>query len=224
MDLLKHRTDTELLRRVQDELEWNPRVEGSGVTARVKDGIVMLSGFVGSYAHKIAAIDAVHQLAGVLDVADEIEVRSPRQAKADEEIARAVRAALVWDVYIPDHRIQSTVSSGWVTLEGTVDRWEQREDAMRCVERLLGVRGVSNRIVINAPIVDEARVRSTIEKALARRAKREAKHLDIKVDEGVVTLQGTVDSWAERNAVERLVSYTPGVRELVNEITVDSYQ
>jgi osmotically-inducible protein OsmY len=224
MTLLKNRTDGELLRRVQDELEWNPRVDAVEVTARVKNGIVTLSGFVDSYAHKLAAIDAVHQLAGVLDVVDEIEVRSRRQSKADEEIARAVRAALAWDVYVPDERIRSTVSNGWVTLEGSVERWQQREDALLSVGRLLGVRGVTNRIVVETPIVDEATMRSSIERALKRRAEREAKHLLIQVRDGVVTLSGTVDSWAERNAVERLASYTPGVRKLVNQLTVDSYQ
>ena len=39
-----------------------------------------------------------------------------------------------------------------------------------------------------------------------------------------MTLKGTVDSWAERNAVERLANYAPGVKRLVNEITVDAYQ
>jgi osmotically-inducible protein OsmY len=221
---MKTRTDAEILRRVQDELEWNPRVDSVEVTAKVKSSVVTLAGFVDSYAHKVAVIDAIHQLAGVLDVVDELEVRSRTQTKLDEEIARAVRMALVWDVFVPDDRIQSTVSKGWVTLEGSVDRWQQREDAVRAVVRLLGVRGVTNRIVVDAPSVDGARIRSSIEEALKRRAEREAKHLEIDVREGVVTLKGTVDSWAERNAVERLACYTPGVRKLVNEIVVDSYQ
>jgi osmotically-inducible protein OsmY len=224
MTLIANRVDSEILGLVNDELEWNPRVESVDLTAKVKNGVVTLSGFVDSYAHKLAAVDAVHHIGGVLDVADEIEVRSRREVHADEEIARAVRAALVWDVYVPDARIQSTVSHGWVTLEGSVDRWQQREDAAHSVERLAGVRGVTNRIVVETPAVDETEIRSAIEGALMRRAEREAKHLQIQVRDGVVTLKGTVDSWAERNAVERLASYTPGVRNLVNEITVDSYQ
>lgn len=224
MTLIANRVDSEILKRVKDELEWNPRIESVDLKAEAKIGVVTLSGFVDSYAHKIAAVDAVHQIAGVLDVADEIEVHSRREVKADEEIARAVRAALVWDVYVPDERIQSTVSRGWVTLEGNVDRWQQREDAVHSVQRLLGVRGVTNRIVVETPAVDASKIRSAIENALTRRAEREAKHLQIQVRDGVVTLKGTVDSWAERNAVERLASYTPGVKKLVNEITVDSYQ
>jgi len=224
MTLLQTRTDGELLRRVQDELEWNPRIEAAELTVHVKNGIVTLSGFVDAYARKIAAVDAVHQLHGVLDVVDEIEVRSRRQSKADEEIARAVRAGLEWDAWVPAENVRSTVSNGWVTLEGSVQNGQQREDAMRIVERLLGVRGVTNKIAIDAPAITAAGIRSSIEKALTRRAAREAKHLEIDVRDGVVTLKGTVDSWAERNAVERLANYAPGVKRLVNEITVDAYQ
>jgi osmotically-inducible protein OsmY len=224
MTLVQTRTDAELLRLVQDELEWNPRIEATEITARVRNGVVTLSGFVDSYAHRIAAVDAVHQLAGVQDVVDDLELHSRRQAKADEEIARAIRAALAWDAWVPDEGIRSTVSNGWVTLEGSVENGHQREDALRAVERLLGVRGVTNKIAIDGPAITASGIRSSIEKALTRRAAREAKHLSIDVREGVVTLKGTVDSWAERNAVERLASYTPGVKRLVNEITVDAYQ
>jgi osmotically-inducible protein OsmY len=223
MTLVQIRSDGELLRRVQDELEWNPRLEATEITARVRNGVVTLTGFVDAYAHKVAAVDAVHQLANVRDVVDDLEVHSHRQAKADEEIARAVRCALAWDAWVPDERITSTVSHGWVTLDGKVDNGQQRDDALRAVERILGVRGVTNRIAIDAPAITAAGIRSSIEKALTRRAAREAKHLAIDVRDGVVTLKGTVDSWAERNAVERLASYTPGVRKLVNEIVVDAY-
>jgi hypothetical protein len=37
--------------------------------------------------------------------------------------------ALIWDVFVPDQRIRSTVTNGWVTLDGDVDFWAEREDA-----------------------------------------------------------------------------------------------
>jgi osmotically-inducible protein OsmY len=216
-------SDNEILNRVRTELSWDPRVDSTEITAKVKNGIVTLTGFVDTYAKKISALGAIHQISGVLDIADEIEVRPPVREKADQELAQAVRSALVWDVYVPDERIKSTVSGGWVTLEGNVDRWQQREDAARSVERLTGVRGVTNRIEVKPPTVDAAKIRTSIEDALMRRAEREAKHLTIDVKDGVVTLKGSVDSWAEKNAIERLAYYSKGVKRLVNEIKVDPY-
>ena len=42
------------------------------------------------------------------------------------------------------------------------------------------------------------------ERALERRAEREARRINVAVKDGVVTLSGSVQSWAERNAVERV--------------------
>lgn len=216
-------SDTELLRRVRVELDWNPRVQGKDIAATVKNGVVTLTGFVDSYAKKVAAVDAIHHVTGVLDVADDVQVKFPGQGKTDQEIAQAVRAALVWDVFVPDERIQSTVSNGWVTLAGEVDRLQQREDATRSVEHLSGVRGITNQIVVKGPRVDAVKLRTSIEDALKRRAEREAKRISISTDDGVVTLRGKVDSWAERASVAQLAAFAPGVKSVVNEITVDPY-
>ncbi len=216
-------SDSEVQKRVQQELDWNPRVDAAGIAVKVKDGVVTLTGFVDTYAKKIAACDAAHRVAGASDVADEVEVRLRNPVRTDQEIAQAVRSALMWDAFVPDERIKSTVSSGWVTLEGNVDGWQQREDAARCIERLSSVRGVTNRIAVKPPAVDAARIRTSIESALTRRARREASQIAVSVIDGVVTLKGTVDSWAEKNALELLASYTPGVKRLVNEIRIDPY-
>lgn len=215
-------SDSELQQRVRMELEWNPRISAPGITATVKDGIITLAGFVDAYGKKTAALEAIHQISGALDVADEIQVRLSR-GKTDQEVAQAVRSALMWDVYVPDEKIRSTVSGGWVTLEGKVDRWQQREDAGRCVERLSGVLGVMNKIEVTPPKVDASKIRSSIEGALTRRAEREARRIGVTVVDGVVTLTGRVDSWAEKNSVGHLAGYSPGVKSVTNKITVDPY-
>lgn len=215
--------DSDLRQSVQAELDWDPGVDTTGIVVRVEKGIVTLSGVVETYAKKVAAVGAAHRILGVLDVVDELQVRIPGQPKTDLELAEAVRNALVWDVYVPDKRIQSTVSEGWVTLEGDVDLWHQRDVAVQAVERLGGVRGVTNRIVVCPSPVDAARLHDSIEDALARRAEREAKRIRVRVREGVVEVTGSVHSWAEKNAIERLVTYTPGVRRIENKIVVDPY-
>jgi len=223
MSLTSTVSDSDIRRRVEQELEWDPRVDPERIAVKVNDGVVTLSGFVDSYGMKVAACDGVHHVSGVLDVVDEIEVQIRIQAKTDHDLAQAVRAALIWDVFVPDERIRSTVSDGWITLEGDVDRWQQREDAVRCVERLTGVRGVTNRIEVKAEAVDPTKIRKSIESALKRRAEREAGRIAVTVSDGVVTLKGTVDSWADRNALERLASHSPGVKDLINEIRVDPF-
>jgi osmotically-inducible protein OsmY len=91
------------------------------------------------------------------------------------------------------------------------------------VERLSGVLGVTNSIQVTPPKVDASKIRSSIEGALKRRAEREARRIGVSVVDGVVTLTGKVDSWAEKNSVEQLASYAPGVKSVANRISVDPY-
>src|SRR6266542_277176 len=92
-----------------------------------RDGVVTLTGVVSSYAKKLAAQEAAHRISGGLDVANDVEVRPDGVfVRSEADIARAVRHILEWDALVPDEPIKSTVSHGWVTLEGDVDFWHQR--------------------------------------------------------------------------------------------------
>jgi len=102
----------------------------------VNDAVATLTGVVSSYAKKITAQEAAHRVAGILDVANDIEVKPvDRFARTDTEIASAVRNALEWDALVPNELIRSTVSDGRVNLEGGVDYWREREDAERAILR-----------------------------------------------------------------------------------------
>lgn len=214
-------SDSETQRDVQQELEWDRRVT-VGVGVRVNHGVVTLVGKTDTYAKKVAARDAAHRVAGVVDVVDELEVEvRGRSFRNDAEIAQAVRQALIWDACVPDEKIASSVSGGWVTLEGEVDHACQLEDAVRVVERLNGVRGVTNRICVRPAPIEASRIRASIQAALDRQADWEAKRLEIQVSEGVVRIDGRVRSWSEKSAVERVALHAPGVRRVQNHIVVD---
>lgn len=215
------KSDADIDRAVTQELEWDPRVDSKAIGVSVKNGVVTLAGFVDSYAKKLAARDAAHAVSGVLDVADQIQVKPLATLKTDAEISQAIRSALSWDVYVPDQRIKSTVSNGWVTLEGDVDLPYERDDAVRAIERLAGVRGVSNLIVIKPMRADAAAIRNAIEGALSRRAQREAKAINIKVDGSTVRLSGIAQSKAEKNAIERMALNTAGVTRVENAIVIN---
>jgi osmotically-inducible protein OsmY len=209
---------------VLNELRWDSRVRATEVGVEVEEGIVTLSGNVDSYAKKLAARQAAHRVAGVLDVADETKVVIPGDgARTDAHIAEAIRSALRWNVLVPDERIQTTVSDGWVTLDGDVDRWVERADAENAIRDLQGVRGVSNLIRLKPQHVDPAIVRASIESALERRAEREARHIGIEVDDGTVTLSGDVHDWAEQQEVVQVASHAPGVRAVKNDLHIDLF-
>src|SRR6266542_4192814 len=120
--------DSEIKQAVQEEFKWDTRIKETEIGVEVKNGVVTLTGTVSSYAEKMAAQEAAHFVTGVLDVANDIEVKAPGSpGRTDTEIAQAVRHALEWDVGVPHERIRSTVSDGIVNLDGNVNFLRERE-------------------------------------------------------------------------------------------------
>jgi osmotically-inducible protein OsmY len=222
--MLQLQNDKERMQRIMRELKWDSRIDWAGIHVEVKDAVATLTGTVSSYAQKIAAQDAAHRVGGVLDVANDIDVNPVnRFARTDAEIASAVRNALEWDALVPNELIQSTVSGGWVTLEGEVDYWRERNDAERAIRRLAGVVGVINKIAIRTRPVDPKELREQIESALERRADREAERLRLEVHNGAVDLWGRVHSWQEKRAVIGSIGHAPGVTQVRDHLRIDPY-
>ena len=138
---LATKSDAQIKTDVLNELKWDATVDETEVGVQVKDGIVTLTGNISAYPKKLAARDAAHRVWGVRDVVDDMKIRIPATwERTDEDVAKAVRSALKWDVLVPDDKIATTVSNGTVTLLGSVNTWMQRYDAERCVHRLAGVK------------------------------------------------------------------------------------
>lgn len=213
--------DLELRQEILDELEYEPAVNAAHVGAVVDKGVVTLSGYVESYPEKLAAVTAAQRVKGVRAVADEVEVRHPADKKtSDDEIAKRAVSILGWDTVVPDGAVQLVVHNGWVTLQGTVDWYYQRQNAEADVRMLSGVRGVTNSIEIN-PRVHPGDIKRKIEDALRRHAEVEAATVRVAVrDGGTVLLEGTVGSWAERTAAERAVWSAPGVRVIDDRLSI----
>jgi osmotically-inducible protein OsmY len=205
-------TDVRIHHDVLEELTWDPHVDETEVGVEVDNGVVTLTGTVTSWAKRAAAQEAARRVAGVLDVANDIQVKTPGGLdRTDTEIAQAVRRALEWDVFVEHERIRSTVTRGCVTLEGAVDRLSQRDDAERAIRNLTGVTRVVNKITVTTPPSTNEQVTHAIERALARRAERHARRIGVEVRDGVATLTGSVYSWSERRSVLGAARATPGV-------------
>src|SRR6266852_4236793 len=214
------RTDEQIQDDILEELKWDTRVRPNEIGVAVKEGIVTLTGWVDSYLKKMAAESAAHRVQGVKAAANDIEVRLPSSSeRTDADLAAAVVNALKWDAFIPADKIDVTVSKGWVTLKGEVEFGFQRRAAERAVQRLSGVKGVSNLITIK-PLLSPTDLKQKIEKALVRNAETDARHITVEVQGSKVILYGTVRSYAEKQEAEDTVWCAPGVSEVENRIVV----
>jgi osmotically-inducible protein OsmY len=218
------KSDVQIQQDVLREFRWDTRVKPTEIGVEVDKAVVTLTGTVDTYAKKLAAREAAHRVSGVLDVADDIEVKIPSiMARSDTDLARAVRNALEWDVFIPDTKIRSTVSNAWVTLEGEVEFLLDRDEAESAVRRLQGIKGVTNNIAVAGRKVDAPKVRKAIEETLERRAEREADRIDVEVSDGKVRLDGRVHSWPEKQAILESVRHAPGVRAVEANLRIEPY-
>lgn len=220
----KRKTDAEVLEAIRHELQSDHRIGEASVNVRVEDGIVTLTGDVGSWGECQAAQECAYRVGGVLDVANDLRIRPASGVRrSDTQIARAVRDTLEWDVFIPDEQIRSSVTDGRVTLEGEVALYRQRDDAENAVRDLAGVTSVVNHIQVRPPPVAAPDLRKAIHAALQRQAERESNAIEVEVENGHVAVRGVVRSWRERDAVLGAVKGTPGVRNIDHTIRVDPF-
>jgi osmotically-inducible protein OsmY len=213
-------SDASLRQNVLDELEFYPSVSATQIGVVVDNGVVTLTGHVGSYAEKIAAERIVQRVKGVRGVAQEIAVRYPSERKNDDdEIAQRVAKIIDWSATIPAAKVKIKVERGWVALSGEVEWQFQRMAAETAVLKLSGVVGVTNLITVR-PHVDASNVKHRVEDALKRNAELEADGIRVAVTGGKVTLEGKVRAWHERGVAERAAWAAPGVIMVEDRLTV----
>jgi osmotically-inducible protein OsmY len=210
--------DVRVRNAVWRQLEWDPAVDASAVGVSAKDGAVTLTGYVDTYAGKLAAERAAKRVRGVRVVANDIEVRLMLD-RTDADIAADVVEALRLRSTIP-RGVQAAVHDGTVTLTGRVDWLLQTRDAEKAVRHIRGVRKVMNHITVTPHAVDRD-VRHRIVEALRRNADLDARHLTVDVDGDKVTLSGTVGTWLQRESAERAAAEAPGIAQVDNRILVE---
>jgi osmotically-inducible protein OsmY len=123
------KSDKEIERDVKEELGWNPDLDATDIAISVKQGVVTSAGFVKSYTDKSDAEAAAKRMAGVVGMANDIEVRLPSvDERPDPDIARNAVAAIKNQLPISSEHIKVIVKHGWVTLEGQVE-WQYQKNA-----------------------------------------------------------------------------------------------
>ena len=214
------KTDTEIRRDVETELQWDPSVDDKKIGVIVSDGIVTLTGEVSHFAEKWAAEEVAKRISRVRAIANEIQVKIPLAGvRSDTDIAEAAANALRWHVATAGYEIKPVVTNGWVALTGKVQWGFQKNAAVTAVGHLLGVKGVSNNIMVET-MVKAADVKQKIESAFKRHAILDSNDIKVKVDRATVTLEGHVHTWQEHEDAARAAWAAPGVANVENRLSI----
>ena len=207
-------TDELIKTNVTDQLFWDGRVDASEIKISVDDGTVNLEGSVDSLTAKEAASADAWQVNGVNWVNNNRDIQLARveALPSDEQLQSNIRNRLEWDPEIKPFKVDVSVENGQVTLEGTVDTFWKKIRTESAIRGLSGVISVVNNLAVvpTEDFTDEA-IAEDIVSSMERNRWLEPEDVNLTVENGEVTLTGSVPTWSAKRAAHDAALYTPGV-------------
>lgn len=142
--------------------------------------------------------------------------------RSDQDIERAVRAALRSDSRVDPLEIEVAVDDGVAHLWGQVDSAAERQAAIEDARSTPGVGSVVDKIELcNYVERTDEELRQSVKSALLRDSLGSARCVEVSAASGVVTLNGHVPSYRHKSDAENVAWWTSGVVDVVSFIQVD---
>jgi osmotically-inducible protein OsmY len=226
-------------RKVKTALGLSKRLAGFDLDANTSGGVVSLTGRVPSEDAKSLAGEIAKDTPGVTEVKNDIAIEPGAQPSSesvhveDLEIRVAILEAFAHSHELGGKNIEVKVDNRTVTLSGSVETQAQRNGAEQLARAVDGVSGVTNNLAVSNPQAATEPPAATSTPAdpnadLAKRVefelyKTEAFNtltMQVKAQEGAVTLSGTVRSKAEQMLAERVAQSVSGVKKVTNDLKI----
>lgn len=142
--------------------------------------------------------------------------KSGPPALTDAGISRAVETELQIDPIVSAHLIDVAATNGVITLAGSVDNLLSKERAVRLAKTIRGVRAVLDEMTVRPIERTDRQLSQAVHLALLRDPATDSYEIGVAVEDGVVTLNGTVQSWQERELAARVAKGIKGVKAVEN--------
>lgn len=211
-------------------------LQDDDINIESKDGIVTLTGTVASESHRTMAQDTVMDLPGVKAVDNKLELKGePPSPNSDLWILDKVKTTLLFHRSVSGLHTEVDVSGGIVTLRGVASNSAERDLATEYAKDVDGVRGVDNQMTVLAASpaperthrttgtkIDDASITTQVKLALLFHKSTSAIRTEIKTRNGLVTVEGTAHSAAEKHLVTKIAEDVNGVVGVRNDMTIKS--
>jgi osmotically-inducible protein OsmY len=226
------RSDKDIEADVEQALLADRATDSYEVNVDVNNHTVTLTGTVDSWQERDLSATVAKGVRGVTAVENKIQVNH-KDKRPDTEIKAEVEKALHWDTLVDDSLIEVQVVDGRVDLTGTVGSAAEKSQAVinayvAGVERVnsekLKVRMWAREPELRTGKYDhkgDEQIRQAIMDALNQDPRVTSSFSVVPyVDNGVVTLRGTVDNLKAKRAAEMDARHTVGVWSVENRIKV----
>lgn len=213
------REDEKIQGAVESALADQMRLSSFDINVTVKDGVVQLSGVVDVLAEKVKAEEIAKKIAGVRGIENHLTVSTDGRLIDDKEITDVVQERLQAHLGDVLKYIEVTTHKGVVYLEGNANSLWEKHQAAKVAQSVRGVSAVISHLgVKKRERQDDASLTNAVELALSRQDKVEAGMVKTSTKNGVVTLEGEVDSPEEVAKVYQIAASVPGVKAVVMKL------
>jgi osmotically-inducible protein OsmY len=143
--------------------------------------------------------------------------------KNDNQIQKDVMDQLKWEPFLTASEIGVAVKNGVVTLSGIVDTYSKKLAAEKAAKKVTGVKAVAEDIQIGvSPAYNktDTEIAEAVLNALKWHTAVQEEQIKIKVENGVVTLDGEVEWDFQRTNAKAAIENLTGVRAVYNLISL----
>lgn len=232
IDFGRPRVDAEIARDIESAFRWDRLLDAGEIRVEVKGGKAILSGRVGSAAERRRAYhtawvngvtDVDHSALKVDAAASRNELRTSKDmTRPDAEIVRAIEDAAVLDPRVETDGLDVKVTGGVATLTGDVPSVQAKMAAESLARNTVGVSSVKNELaVVPQKPVGDAAITDALRTALLYDPFTQSYQIGVKVNDGTVTLTGTVDNAFERAQATHVAAGINGVKRVDNRLDVE---
>lgn len=144
--------------------------------------------------------------------------------KTDEQIKSDIVSELKWDARVDASNIKVTVDAGIVELSGNISSYLAKRAARECAHSVYGVVSVIDNIEVAFPVTynipTDEEIKNNALNAILWDSEVDSSKIEIKVENGIVTLQGTTDAFWKKKRAENDIEFLSGVIAVKNELSI----
>jgi osmotically-inducible protein OsmY len=172
----------------------------------------------------------IYKRDGATSIGDTL--RSVKESSQDAATTSKVKTALLLSKHVSAFDVKASTNRGEVTLAGEVPSEETRRLAGAITQDTSGVTAVRNNLTVNPAArgnqdiaqlgdrVADLEIKTLVIDQLARSPELKDRTLTVQVSKKVVSLDGAVETPAQKRAAEQIALQTPGVQGLAGQIAV----
>ena len=217
------RTMQQIKKDIEEQLAWDIRVNESSISIDVKDHTVLLNGTVESFLERQAVENDAWIIPGVSKVDNNLTIKQHYQKTPsdDEEIKWNIVCTFTLNSQIDETCIDVSVSNSVVMLNGSVNQFWKKLYIEEVVFQVPGVIEVINAFsVVPESKTYDKKIASDIIDALERIGDINIEKVNVEVNQGQVTLKGSVPDWHAYSEAHNAAKHSRGVIDLINKLII----